>query len=121
MDIGDRWSWICWLSLCHTNTGAQWRKSAIMGQKVRLFLLCSVTFFLLMLQNFPICHLKGLSNAFQNIWSKKYIFTILLVQNVKNGKLWAFFATFATECNFFSTCATDLSNMSFERSYQCLS
>ena len=50
-----------------------------MGQKVRLFLLCNVTFFLHMLQNFPICHLKGLSKAFRNIWCKKYVFTILIV------------------------------------------
>ena len=28
---------------------------------------------------------------------------------------------FATMCNFFSTYATDLSNMAFERFYQCLS
>ena len=67
------------IKIVKDSSPAQWRKLTIMGQKVRLFLLCSVTFFLLMLQNFPICHLKGLSNAFQNIWCKKYIYTILCV------------------------------------------
>ena len=44
----------------------------------------SVTFFLLMIQTFPICHLKGLTNACQYIWSKKYI---LLKKNSKIRQL----------------------------------
>ena len=49
-----------------------------------MFFPLSVTFFLLMIQTFPICHLKGLTNACQYIWSKKYI---LLKKNSKIRQL----------------------------------
>ena len=39
---------------------------------------------------------------------------------MKNPNFWAFLDFFPKVCNFFSTEATDLFNMPFYRSYQCL-
>ena len=73
-----------WTSVHYGNVNVQldgrstkWRKSINIGQKVKLFELCSVTFFPTMLQNFPICHfpmpfkISGAKNNFPCLKYKK--------------------------------------------------